>query len=161
MNFEWKDGEPDKMRCASYLRIVSDTAGQAALEDQEQHCRRFTEEHGWIVPNEHVYKDAGKSGTSLAGRDGLNSLIIAAKKQPNSSRRVLVEETSRLARNPRDVLDIVNALALDGVHVYFIEQKLDPRNDHFHMMLMVSAMVEEQYIARLSDKVRRGQTGVS
>jgi len=157
MNFERKDEELDQMRCASYLRIACDTAGQAALEDQEQHCRRFAEEHGWIVPDEHVYTDAGKSGTSLAGRDGLNSLIIAAKKQPNSFRMVLVEETSRLARNPKDVFDIVNALALYGVHVYFINQDLDSRNDHFHMMLMVSEMVVEQYIARLSDKVRRGQ----
>jgi DNA invertase Pin-like site-specific DNA recombinase len=74
MTFERKDGEPDQMRCASYLRIASGMAGQTSLEDQEQHCRRFAEEHGWIVPDEYVYTDAGKSGPSPAGRDGLNSL---------------------------------------------------------------------------------------
>jgi hypothetical protein len=94
MNFELKDGEPDKMRCASYLRFASDMAGQVALEDQKQHCRKFAGEHGWIVPDEYVYTDVGKSGTSPAGRDGLNSLIIAAKKQPSPFRMVLVEETS-------------------------------------------------------------------
>ncbi|MDT7818294.1 MAG: Resolvase, terminal domain, partial [Acidobacteriaceae bacterium] len=67
MNLERKDGEPDQMRCASYLRIASDMAGQVALEDQEQHCRRFAEERGWIVPDEYVYTDAGKSGISAAG----------------------------------------------------------------------------------------------
>jgi hypothetical protein len=55
MNFERKDGEPDQMRCASYLRIASDVARQASLEDQKKHCRKFAEEHGWIVANEHVY----------------------------------------------------------------------------------------------------------
>jgi site-specific DNA recombinase len=159
MDFERKDGEPDQMRCASYLRIASDMAGQVALEDQEQHCRRFAEEHGWIVPDEYVYTDAGKSGTSPAGRDGLNALIIAAKKQPSPFRMVLVEETSRLARNPREVLDIVNELALHGVHVYFIGQNLDSRDDYFRMMLMLPEMAMEQYIAGLSDRVRRGQMG--
>jgi DNA invertase Pin-like site-specific DNA recombinase len=72
---------------------------------------------------------------------------------------VLVEETSRLARNSWDVLDIVDALALHGVHVCFINQNLDSRHDHFRMMLMFSEMVNEQYIARLSDKVRSGQMG--
>jgi site-specific DNA recombinase len=159
MNFELKDGEPDQMRCASYLRFASDMAGQVALEDQKQHCRKFAEEHGWIVPDEYVYTDAGKSGTTPAGRDGLNSLIIAAKKQSSPFRMVLIEETSRIARNPRHVLDIVDALALHGVHVYFINQNLDSRNDHFQMMLMVSEMVVEQYVASLSYKVRRGQMG--
>jgi site-specific DNA recombinase len=157
MNFERKDGEPDQMRCASYLRIASDMAGQAALEDQEQHCRKFAEERGWILPDEYVYKDAGKSGTSPAGRDGLNSLIIAAKKQPSPFRMVLVEEMSRLARNLRVVLDIVNELALHDVHVYFISQNLDSRDDRFRMTLMLPEMVKEEYIARLSDRVRRGQ----
>jgi site-specific DNA recombinase len=159
MNFEQKDGGPDQMRCASYLRIASDMAGQVALKDQEQHCRKFAEERGWIVPDDHVYIDAGKSGTSPAGRDGLNSLIIAAKKQPSPFQMVLVEETSRLARNPRDVLDIVDALALHGVHVLFINENLDSRHDYFRTMLTFSNLLVEQYSARLSDKVRRGQVG--
>jgi site-specific DNA recombinase len=159
MNFERKDGEPDQMLCASYLRIASDMARQASLEDQKKHCRKFAEERGWIVPDEYVYTDAGKSGPSPAGRDGLNSLIVAAKRQPTPFRILLVEETSRLARNPMDVLDIVDALALHGVHVYFINQNLDSRDDYFRMMLTVSEMVDEQYIAGLSEKVRRGQMG--
>jgi site-specific DNA recombinase len=158
MKLERKGGEPDQMRCASYLRIASGMVGQSALEDQEQHCRKFAEAHGWIVPDEYVYSDVGKSGTSPAGRDGLNSLIIAAKKQPSPFRMLLVEETSRLARNPMAVLDIVDALALHGVHVYFINQNLDSR-DYFRMMLTVSEMVDEQHIAGLSEKVGRGQMG--
>jgi site-specific DNA recombinase len=159
MNLERKDGEPDKMRCASYLRYASDMARQTSLEDQKQHCRRFAEEHGWLAPDQHVYTDAGKPGTSLAGRDGLHSLIIAAQSQPSPFRMVLVEDKSRLARNPRDVLDIVDALALHGVHVYFINQLLDSRDDHTRMILMLPEMVKEQYIAGLSEKVRRGQMG--
>ncbi len=159
MNFEQKDKEPDQMRCASYLRYASGLARLSSLEDQKQHCRRFAEEHGWIVPDEYVYTDAGKSGASLTGRGGLNSLIIAAKKQPSPFQMVLVEETSRLSRNPRDVLEIVDALALLGVDVHFIDQNLDSRNDHFRMMLTITAMVNEQYVAALSEKVRRGQMG--
>ncbi len=101
----------------------------------------------------------GKSGTSPTGRDGLNSLIIAAKKQPSPFRMVLIEETSRLARNLRVVLDIVSELALHGVHVHFINQKPDTRDDNFRMMLTVFEMVNEQYIAGLSEKVWRGQMG--
>jgi len=159
MNFERKEGEPDQMRCASYLRYASDMARQASLEDQKQNCRKFAEERGWIVPDEYVYTDAGKSGISPVGRDGLNSLIVAAKRQPTPFRMLLVEETSRLARNPMDVLDIVDALALHGVHVYFINQNLDSRHDYFRTMLMLPKILEEQYLARLSEKVRRGQMG--
>ncbi|NYF53918.1 recombinase family protein [Tunturiibacter gelidoferens] len=159
MNIERNDKEPEQMRCAAYLRVASYSASASSLEDQKQHCRRFAEEHGWIVPDEYVYTDAGKSGTSTAGRDGLASLIIAAKEQPSPFRMVLVEEASRFARNCSDVFDIVNALALHGVHVYFINQDLDSRNEDFHMILMLTAVVEGEYIARLSDKVRRAQMG--
>jgi site-specific DNA recombinase len=72
---------------------------------------------------------------------------------------LLVEEMSRLARNDKDVLEIVNALALYCVDVYFIDQSLDSRNDHFRMMLTLSEMFDKQYLGRLSDKVRRGQMG--
>jgi hypothetical protein len=61
MNFERKDGEPDQMRCASYLRFASDMAGQVALEDQKQHCRNFAEERGWIVADEQVFELANKA----------------------------------------------------------------------------------------------------
>jgi site-specific DNA recombinase len=157
MNFERKDGKPDKMRCASYLRYASDMARRTSLEDQKQHSRKFAEERGWIVQDEHVYTDAGKSGTSHARRDGLNSLIIAAEKQPSPFQMVLVEDTSRLARNLSNVLDILDKLAFHGVHVYFINQNLDSRDDQFRMILMLHDKVEKQYIARLSCRVRHGQ----
>jgi site-specific DNA recombinase len=159
MNFERKDGEPDQMRCASYLHYTSNIARPTSLEDQKQHCRSFAEEHGWIVPDEYVYTDAGKSGTSPAGRDGLHSLIIAAQSQPSPFRMVLIEDTWRLARNPWVVLDIVDALALHGVHVYFINHNLDSRDDHTRKILMLTAIAKEQYIAGLSGKVRHGQMG--
>jgi site-specific DNA recombinase len=131
----------------------------SSLEDQKLHCRKFAEERDWIVPDDYVYIDASKAGTSRAGRDGLNSLIMAAKKKPSPFQMLLVEETSRLARNHWDVLEIVDALALHGVDVYFVDQNLDSRADHFRMMLTLSLMVNKQYLDRLSDKVRRGQKG--
>jgi site-specific DNA recombinase len=159
MNFERKDQEPDRMRCASYLRTATELVRPLSLEDQKQRCRRFAEEHGWVVPDQYVFTDEATSGTSRAGRDGLNSLIIAAKKQPSPFRMVLVDDTSRLARNSRDVLEIMDALALHGVHFYFINQGLDSRDDHARMILMIHEMVKEQYVAALSEKVRRGQMG--
>jgi site-specific DNA recombinase len=159
MNFEGNSGPTDQMHCASYLRSASDMAGQASLVDQELQCRKFAEAHGWIIPDDYVYHDANTSGTSLAGRYGLNSLISDAEKRPGPFQMVLTEDTSRLGRNLKDVLDIVNALAHHNVHFYFINQKLDSRDEHFRMMLNLSGTLDEQYIARFSEKVRRGQMG--
>ena len=67
MSFEQNNKGPDQMRCACYLRTASDMARQASLEDQERLCQKFADGHGWIVPEECIYIDAGKSGTSAVG----------------------------------------------------------------------------------------------
>ena len=159
MNYEMSNKESNGMYCGSYARFSSDMQRKATLEDQERQCRKLAEQQGWVVLEEYVRRDAGKSGTSLVGRDGLASLIADAKKRPTPFQMLLIDDTSRLGRNVKDVLEIVDQLAYYEVHVYFVSQKLDSRQDNFRMMLTLYSMIDEQYISRLAKNVWRGQEG--
>jgi len=148
------------MRCAAYLRFSSDMQRKESIVDQERQCRKAAASKGWKLLNNYVRSDEAKSGTSLVGRDGLITLINDAKKRPRPFDLVLVDDTSRLARNIVDVLEIVDTFARYQVHVYFVGQNLDSREgERFRMMLTFYGMFDEQYISRLAKNVWRGQEG--
>jgi DNA invertase Pin-like site-specific DNA recombinase len=63
------------MRAGIYARFSSDLQRPTSIEDQIRQCRRFAEQQGWIVVEEHIRWDAGFSGATLAGREGLAALV--------------------------------------------------------------------------------------
>lgn len=76
------DSPQVNVRCAIYTRFSSDMQRPASLEDQERNCRTAAGKLGWTVLDDFVRGDRAASGTTLFGRDGLRSLIEAAKRQP-------------------------------------------------------------------------------
>jgi len=82
------------MLCATYARYSSDLQRATSIVDQVARCREFAEKQGWTILDEYVRTDAARSGTSLVGRDGLNSLSDAARRTPCPFEVLLVEDTS-------------------------------------------------------------------
>ena len=107
------------IRRAIYARFSSDLQRPTSIEDQVRRCREFAVHQGWIVLEDYVKIDEAKSAATMAGRDSLTSLIAAVKQKPVPFDCLLVDDTSRLARNLADVLNLNDRIMLmvagDGV----------------------------------------------
>src|ERR1039458_9739804 len=85
----------------------------------------FADPKGWVVLDEFVRSDEEITGASLAIRPALKSLIADAQRRPRPFDRILVDDTSRLARNVADALKMVEILTFHGVGVTFVSQCID------------------------------------
>jgi DNA invertase Pin-like site-specific DNA recombinase len=75
--------------------------------------------------DEYVRSDQEISGAGLAGRSALESLLADAKRRARPFDRILIDDTSRLARNLADALKMVETLKFYGVGVTFVSQGID------------------------------------
>ena len=147
------------MRCAIYARYSSDLQRESSSEDQIRRCREYAERQGWVVIDEFICSDQAISGAATAGRKALNSLVVAAKGKPRPFDRILVDDTSRLARNTADFLRLVAILRFHEVHVTAVSQGIDTQQKSTRPLLAVQGMMDEQYLVGLAEKVHRGQEG--
>ncbi len=147
------------MRCAIYARYSSDLQRDSSIEDQIRKCREYASGAGWTVLEDHIRCDRAVSAGSMSGRDGLQKLITEAKQKPRPFDYIVVDDTSRLARNLEDSLRIAKQLDFYGVRMFFVSQRLDSGDKSSRTMLTMHGMMDEQFIQGLADKVHRGQEG--
>ncbi|HWR14901.1 MAG TPA: recombinase family protein [Terriglobales bacterium] len=146
-------------RVAIYARYSSDLQRPTSIEDQIRNCRAIAERNGWIVAEEHIRSDSEITGQSLAGRDGLIELVEIAKTSPKPFDGILIDDTSRFGRYIPDVVRLADILEGHGIFLHFGTQGLDSRNPGFRQVFIIYAMMDEQYVTGVSQKVHRGQHG--
>ena len=147
------------IRCAIYARYSSDLQRESSIEDQIRKCRDYADAHGWTVVEDFVRSDQALSAASTAGRDALRRLIQDAKRQPRPFDRLLIDDTSRLARNLADSLKLTETLQYYRVSVTFVSQGIDSAQTTARQLLTLNGMMDEQYLVNLAEKVHRGQEG--
>lgn len=131
----------------------------SSIEDQIRKCREFAELRGWIVVEDYVRFDEAISAASLAQRVALQSLIEDAKQRPRPFDRILIEDSSRLARNLEDALRVEAILRFNDVFVTSVSQGFDSQQKFSRQLLTLHGMMDEQFLVGLADKVHRGQEG--
>ena len=92
-----------------------------------------------------VFEDAGISGASMAGRDGLHAALKAAGK----GMALVCYSISRMARSTRDMLEIAERLDARGVDLVSVTEKIDTTSAAGRMvfkMLSVLADFERDQI---------------
>src|SRR5262245_17340880 len=112
------------VRVACYARFSSDLQRQTSLDDQLAAAQRYAHAHGWTVLSDQVYTDAGLSGASLE-RPGIQSLLAAAAQQPRPFDVLLVDDSSRVARDLADAVRFMQQLQFFGVRVIYLSQHID------------------------------------
>ena len=147
------------MKCAIYARYSSDLQRESSIEDQVRKCRECAEREGWHVVPEYVVSDEAVSGAALSGRERFMFLIRESKKKPRPFDRILVDDTSRLARNVADALRAVDTLRYYDVGVTFVSQGLDSLQKSTRQVLTFHHMMDEELLRGVADKVHRGQEG--
>jgi DNA invertase Pin-like site-specific DNA recombinase len=120
-----------RVRCAIYARYSSDNQRQSSIEDQIRNCREAAARKGWVVVEEYIFSDSEKTGTTMHGRSGLQTLMALAKTKPKRIDYILVDDTSRFGRNKADSFKNLEILTFYDVHLYFVEDGLDSAEPWF------------------------------
>jgi DNA invertase Pin-like site-specific DNA recombinase len=148
------------MRCAIYARYSSDQQRPESLADQIRHCRQEATRHPeWVVLDRHIYTDQALSGASVEGREGLQRLVQAALRRPQLFDLILVDDTSRLARDVVDSVRHFRELRAHGVDLYFVNQGLHSARDNAEFLLAIYGAMDSEYIRELGRKTHRGLEG--
>ncbi len=147
------------MRVACYARYSSDLQRATSIEDQLRVARTHAEQQGWAVDEGRLYSDAGISGASIDGRPGLQALLSAAAERPLPFDVVLVDDSSRIARDIPDAIRIMQTLKFFGVRVIYISQHIDSSNEQAETLVAVHGMVDSLYLREAAKKIKRGLAG--
>ena len=147
------------MRTACYARFSSDLQRETSLEDQIRSCRGSAERQGWTWQGSQVFTDAAISGASLEGRSGLQALLTASAASPRPFDVLLVDDSSRVARDLADALRVLQRLKFVGVRVVYISQNIDSSSEQAETLVAVHGLVDGLYLREMAQKVRRGLAG--
>src|SRR5688572_15143646 len=117
------------MRTACYARYSSDLQKETSINDQLAVARRYAQERGWTLLDSHIYTDAAISGASIQGRAGVQRLLSAAAQQPKPFDVLLVDDSSRIARDIADAIRVMQTMKFLGIRVIYISQGIDSDSD--------------------------------
>jgi site-specific DNA recombinase len=110
------------MRVACYARYSSDLQRETSIEDQLAVAKRYAEDRGSKVLQDHIYTDAAVSGASINGRAGVQRLLSAAAERPKPFDVLLVDDSSRISRDIPDAIRVQQQLKFHGIRVIYVSQ---------------------------------------
>jgi site-specific DNA recombinase len=155
--------EPEKrhqmLRTACYARFSSDLQRDTSIDDQVRECRDYARRQGWVWQQQHVYTDKAISGSSIEGRRGLEALLTDAAQKPRPFDVLLVDDSSRVARDLADALRVMQQLRFAGVRVIYISQGIDSASEQADTLVAVHGLVDGLYLREMAAKIKRGLRG--
>lgn len=89
----------DLKAAAAYIRVSTDNQTELSPDSQIKVVRQYAKQHGYIIPNEFIFRDDGISGRRADKRPQFNEMIATAKQKPSPFCAVLLWKFSRFARN--------------------------------------------------------------
>ena len=139
---------------AIYTRVSSDQQKEnKTIGSQVDELLSFAEQHGYVVPDEYVFKDEGYSGAVLV-RPGLERVRdLSAEGQIQA---VLIYSPDRLSRNYAYQVVLMDEFASCGIEVLFINSpKADTPEEA--LLLQFQGMISEYERAIIKERSRRGK----
>lgn len=121
------------LRCAAYARYSSDLQSPLSIDDQLRICREYAKSRGFVFLEEHIYVDEAVSGVG-ADRPGLGRLLNTALAAARPFDVILLDDSSRLARNTKDALTFFEKLNFAGIWLIAVSQGIDSDNEQAHVI---------------------------
>lgn len=149
----------EQVRCAVYARFSGNNQRDASIDDQVRKCVNSASSKGWIVLPDHIYADRAIPGKSINPRVEFKKLMTLAMSGSCPFTRILVDETSRVARNTRDALDVFSLLTFYDVHVYYVSQGIDTSHESAEQMITVNGLIDTLFLRNLARETHRGMEG--
>ncbi len=147
-------------RAAIYARVSTDKQSQLSTADQIRKCREWAEAHGFAVNDEHLYVDEAMSGAGF-DRAALVRMMSAATSTAHPFDAILVDDSSRLARNLKDSLEVLQQLKFHDVRYVAVSQGIDSDDEQFDVLHFVHGFVDTLYVKELAKKTHRGLEGLA
>jgi site-specific DNA recombinase len=146
-------------RVACYARYSSDLQRDTSIDDQLAVAKRYAKEKDWSLLPAHIYTDAGISGASIERRPGVQALMAAAAKRPRPFDVVLVDDSSRMARDIADAIRVMQTLKFLEIRVIYISQGIDSESEQADALIAVHGLIDSLYLKELAKKIKRGLAG--
>lgn len=157
-----------KIPVVGYVRVSTDSDSQTtSYKGQKKYLEQYCKQHDFELLQ--VYQDR-LSGTSVKNREGLLKLLDLAGIQYNSTHNtfilvpnfnpafkyVLCSNTSRLGRNLRECMDIIENLRAKEVGVIFTDNNINSLDagGSFHLQLL--QLFDQEQSNNLSEKIKAG-----
>lgn len=137
------------MRTALYARYSSDQQNPRSIGDQFAVLERHAAARGWTVVAR--FEDAAISGSAMANRPGLLSLLKVAESGAGVFDRVLAEHEDRVSRDLADLAAVAKRLRYAGAPLATLAA-----DQVSTMHVAFNGAMAEQYLANLSQKTSRG-----
>lgn len=142
---------------AAYIRVSTDDQLEYSPDSQIKLIQQFAKKNDIIIPDEFIFIDEGISGKTAQKRPEFNKMIAIAKQKENSFDVILVWKFSRFARNQEESIVYKKMLKKADVDVISISEPI--ADDHFGSLIeRIIEWMDEYYVIRLSDEVKRGMT---
>lgn len=142
---------------AAYIRVSTDHQTELSPDSQIKIVRQYAKQHGYIIPNEFIFRDDGISGRYADKRPQFNEMIATAKQKPSPFGAVLLWKFSRFARNQEESIFYKSMLRKNGVEVISVSEPTI-EGPFGSLIERIIEWTDEYYSIRLSGEVRRGMT---
>jgi DNA invertase Pin-like site-specific DNA recombinase len=106
-----------------------------------------------------AYTDEAISGATRVGRPAIQRLMAAAARHPRPFDVVLVDDSSRIARDLPDAPRFLELMKFVDLQAIFISQDIDSRHEQADTMVAIHGIVDSLYLKELGKKTKRGLAG--
>lgn len=142
---------------AAYIRVSDERQDEFSPDSQLKLIRDYCSRNDIELPDELIFYDDGISAKSVKKRTQFNDMIALAKQKEKPFSMILVWKFSRFARNQEESIVYKSLLRKNGVDVISVSEPIQD-NPFGGLIERIIEWMDEYYLIRLSDEVRRGMT---
>jgi DNA invertase Pin-like site-specific DNA recombinase len=103
---------------------------------------------------DHIYVDKAISASNIEPRDGFKKLLEVAQSKDVPFTYILVYDTSRVARNTREALEVFEDLTFNNVYVYYVSQNIDTQKPEAKTMITIHGVTDSMFLEKISFQTR-------
>jgi len=143
------------MRTALYMRVSTEEQAKEgySLPSQKRKLMGYCEAHDWPVAA--IYTDEGVSAKNIDDRPQAKQLLEDAKN--GLFENILILKVDRLARNTRNLLEIIDLLKKHKVHLNAVEETIDYETPTGKMMLTILGSFAELERSTITARTNAGK----
>jgi len=138
-----------KLRVAAYARVSTGSDDQLiSLEAQKNHYESLIKSRrDWEFAG--LYFDEGISGTKMAKRDGLLSMLSDCER--GKIDYIIVKSISRFSRNTVESIETVRKLYGMGIYIFFEKENIDTGKMEGELLLSILSSLAESESRSISE----------
>lgn len=142
-------GTEKKLRVAAYARVSTDSDEQlVSLDAQKNHYEVLIRSRkDWEYAG--LYYDEGISGTKMAKRDGLLTMLADCEK--GLIDYIIVKSISRFSRNTVESIETVRRLCGMGIYIFFEKENIDTGKMESELLLSILSSLAESESRSISE----------